>query len=157
MPRLVQGDIFGAARHDAELAIVFGYIGFNRIDLTWRAFAKEIPSLAGIRDPFEKLDQPYEYKPGRWLWFIRYSPESGGLTDADTRRALDQVLSWAQAQGVRTVVTNGAPEAIAGRAPLTRQKSDDRRARFLIELASEYEQKYGLEVTLSSLDRTFIK
>jgi hypothetical protein len=157
MPKFLQGDVFATARNHAGLAVVFGYIGFNRFNLAWRAFAKTIPSLQSTHDPFAIANQPIEYEPGRWAWFVRYSPENNGLSDGEMRSALDRALSWAHGRGLTSITTNGVADTIAARSPLSREQSDARRARLLADLAAEYERRLGVSITLVSLDDQFVK
>ena len=52
MPQLSQGDVFVSVDTSrAELAVVFGHIGFNEMHQRWAAFSARQPQLAGVRDP----------------------------------------------------------------------------------------------------------
>ena len=158
MPRVLQGDIFATARaHESELTIVFGSMGFNHMKLYWPMFAVTVASLSHIRDPFsDVLPQPYEYTPGRWLWFIR-ERENHGMTESDVRYALDAAFSWARQNGLKTVITNGIADTVDHSDIAAKQKSNDRRARLLIGLASDCERRFGLDITLVSLGTVFTR
>ncbi len=158
MPRVLQGDIFATARaHDSELAIVFGSIGFHPMNLYWPTFKVTVASLSHIYDPFsDGLPQPFEYTPGRWLWFIR-ERDNQGMTESDVRYELDAAFSWARQNGLKTVITNGIADTVDHYDSEAKRKSNDHRARLLIGLASDCERRFGLDITLVSPGTVFTR
>ncbi|MCX7168601.1 MAG: hypothetical protein NTV11_20335 [Rhodocyclales bacterium] len=82
MPKLAQGNIFAAvADRRADLAIIFGHIGFNAMYESWRAFSESVPSLSGIRDPFSEIGgRACPISDDQWLWFVA-EHEGQGMTD----------------------------------------------------------------------------
>lgn len=156
MPHLSQGDIFQAASR-VQLAIVFGYVGFNQISGSWKAFAAKHPKLPQVRDPFTLLaDRAVEWSPGKWLWFMAVQ-ENHGMTDAQLTDALDTAFSWASQQGIESVATNGVANTNHGLITAENRCSDEVRAVFLEDYVKRAEQKYGLAVELISLNDVFIR
>ena len=158
MPHYIQGDIFAASneRH-ADLAIIFGHIGLNEMRLSWRSFADRMPRLAHIRDPFSEMPcEPYQYSDGRWLWFFS-GCDNHGMTDAQLESALEQALSWAQANDLRTVITNGIANTDHGHDTITNRQSDDSRVRFISGLAGNHERTKKVDITLISLNDAFVR
>ena len=160
MPKLSQGDIFAAvADRRADLAIIFGHIGFNAMHSTWHAWKKSVPRLANVRDPFFEISgKALLISEGQWVWFVT-GREDHGMTDAQLITALDSALSWATSVGVTSVITNGIAEAdyyYCQESDLKRV-SDDRRARLLIQYASEQEKATGLSIELISLNTVFVR
>lgn len=153
MPRVLQGDIFATGREsDSELIVAFGAHGFNSFGTYWGEFASAVANANHIHRHFEpRSRQPYEYAPKLWFWWIE-TPNRDGMTETDVLDALDTAFSWAHKNCLTTVITNGIGDTpINGR---TRQGNDDR-ASFLIDLCSDYENKYGLAITLVNLSDVF--
>jgi hypothetical protein len=115
MPHFLQGDIFQTAiENQHDLAVVFGHLGFNQMGPTWRAFRDHVPVLANIRDPFNQLvGQPHPIRTHQWIWFI---PEerNHGMTDSTLTDVVKEVMEWAEARGIRTVITNGIADVDHG-------------------------------------------
>lgn len=123
----------------------------------WRAFAATVDSLRHILDPFsEELCRPYEYTPGRWLWFIR-ERNNRGMTESEARHAFHIALSWAHQNGLKTVITTGIADSGDRNDNNAIQKSNDRRARFFLELASDYECSLGVAISLISVDNVYTR
>lgn len=158
MPRLLQGDIFTTATaQSSDLTVVFGSIEFNLMNMYWREFARTVASLRQIRDPFSDLSsQPYEYAHGRWLWFIGVRHDDG-LTDSGVGEVLEAAFSWAHLNGLKTIITNGTSDKGNAGNPTEKQKSNDRRARFLIASTTDCERRFGLDITLVSLNHVFTR
>jgi len=158
MPKLSQGDIFAAvAERRADLAIIFGHIGFNYMHLSWCTFRDSVPRLANLRDPFTGIQGRAErIAEGRWLWFVKEG-KNHGLTDGQVISALDSALSWATSAGVRSVITNGIADVDGGRDCGRNRISNDRRARLLIQYAAEQEKARGLGIELVSLNSVFTR
>lgn len=158
MPNFSQRDVFAAiADRSADLAIIFGHIGFNSMRASWRSFSDSIPSLANVRDPFSELSgKALPIYEGQWLWFVA-EHENHGMPDAALASNLNSALSWASTNGVRTVITNGLADTNHGSDAVLNRVSDDRRARFLIEYAAEQERARGLTIELTSLNSVFVR
>ena len=158
MPKLSQGDIFTAvADRRAELAIIFGHIGFNYMHLSWCTFRDSVPRLANLRDPFAAIQGKAQWiSKDRWLWFVKEG-ENHGLTDAELTSALDAALSWATSAGVRSVITNGIADIDGGRDCGLNRINNDRRVRLLIQYAAEQEKERGLSIELISLNSVFVR
>lgn len=72
MPICSQDNIFSAINENrAELAIIFGRIGFNQMGPRWADFAQHIDAFAHVRDPFSRLaGTPVQIPNGTRLWFV---------------------------------------------------------------------------------------
>ena len=158
MPQYRVGDIFEISRNEAfELAIILGHIGFNFMSHHWRQFQKDSPRIEGIRDPFSSRGQnPIEYQPGQWLWFIG-EDENHGMTDSQVAEAMNEALIWAKGTGLKRVITNGIRDVDHGPETAANRESDDARAQFLNRLVSDREQESELSVTLVSLNDVFTR
>ena len=158
MPQLSQGDVFevvDASR--AELAIVFGHVGFNVMRQCWKIFSARHPDLAGVQDPFADLtEEPIKLSDGRWLWFVS-EEENHGMKDGALKNVLDTALSWASSQRLKSITTNGVANTDHGSDTAHNRNSDEQRARFLITYASAAEQKYGVDIELISLNDVFMR
>lgn len=158
MPQFRQGDVFAAIKDErAGLAIVFGHIGCNEMRKHWTAFAKGIPALSRVRDPFVELtDRPQQLSEHQWLWFIPEG-ENHGMTDERLTSALDRALRWASERGIRSIVTNGVANTDHGHDTASNRRSDDLRAQFLAEYAARMEEGLGLAIELISLNDIFVR
>ena len=161
MPRFTQGDIFDAIQDGrADLAIIFGHIGFNQMSYRWTEFAggiEAVGSLASVRDPFSELPhRPQRVADRHWLWFVP-ARENHGMTDDEVQRALDSALLWATEQGLRSIATNGIANTDHGPDAARNRRSDDQRAALLAEYASRQEEALGLEIELVSLNDVFVR
>jgi hypothetical protein len=152
MPTLSQGNIFTAvADHRADLAVIFGHSGFNTMHESWQAFSESVPSLSKIRDPFfEIAGKAHPISDGQWLWFVA-ERENHGMSDNQLMAALESAIAWAAATGVKSIVINGIADVVSDRV------SDDRRASFLIQYATEQEDAIGVSVELISLNDVFVR
>lgn len=158
MPTYLQGDIFKASGAlNAELAIVFGHIGFNPMAVCWRDNSQSHPRLGNIQDPFTEIPNlPIRVAPDRWLWFVP-AGENIGLTDLELATALDAALRWAELNGLRTIMTNGIREPDHGLDTEKNRLSDDARAHYLIDYASKYEANHEITIMLTSLNDVFVR
>lgn len=156
MPKLSQGDIFEAASN-AELAIVFGHIGFNEMHLRWKTFAKRSEQLRDVRDPFAELaGRALEWSPGRWIWFVA-EHENHGLTDVLLTTALDTALEWASLQRLKSVATNGVANTDHGPNTARNRQSDGDRSAMLVKYAEQAERERHLTIQLISLNDVFVR
>lgn len=158
MPRVLKGDIFATARaNNSELAVVFGSIEFNQMNMYWRQFTRTIASLSHIRNPFSELSQqPCEYANGRWLWFIG-AHHDDGLSDSDIVKALEAAFSWAHQMGLKAIITNGIADTGDVCDVTVKQKNNDHRAQLLIGLTTDFERRFSLDITLVSLNNVFTR
>lgn len=156
--QLSQGDIFDAIEASrADLAIVFGHVGFNEMHQRWAAFSARHPQLAGVQDPFTEFPNgPTQLSEGKWLWFVS-DAQNHGMSDEDLVEALDAALSWASRQHIKSVATNGVANIDHGQNKAQKRQSDEQRARFLIAYAAAAEQKYGVDIELISLNDVFVR
>lgn len=157
MPRYSQGDIFLAfLNRQAELAIIFGHLGFNQLHLRWIEFSDAVPSLVRIRNPISQLsNSAYLIAPHRWLLIV---PEqrNRGMSDEKLIFVLDKIFAWAKDVGVVSVITNGIANTDHGQN-ITTRNSDDKRAHLLAKYAAEKEQSSGMKVELISLNDVFVR
>lgn len=108
-----------------QLAIVFGYVGFNQISVSWKAFAAKHPKLPQVRDPLTLLaDRAFEWSPGKCLWFVAVQKKHG-MTDVQLTDALDTAFSWASPQGIESVATNGVANTNHGLITAENRCSDE--------------------------------
>lgn len=158
MPKFSKRDIFSAIIDgSADLAIIFGNIGFNSMHVSWRKFSVNFPSLVYVHNPFfEFSGKAMSISGGQWLWFV-IEEKNHGMTDAKLISNLETALSWATVAGVKTVITNGLADTDHGDNKILNFVSDDRRARFLIKYASEQEKARGISIELTSLNMVFIR
>lgn len=158
MPRVLKGDIFATARaKNSELAVVFGSIEFNQMNMYWRKFTRTIASLRHIRNPFSELSQqPCEYANGRWLWFIG-AHHDDGLSDSDIVKALEAAFSWAHQMGLKAIITNGIADTGDVCDVDEKQRNNDHRAQLLIGLTTDCERRFNLDITLVSLNNVFTR
>jgi len=158
MPTLSQGNIFEVIdTPQAELAIVFGHIGFNEMHQRWTVFSAHHSQLAGVSDPFTELSNgPKQLSDGKWLWFVS-EEENHGMSDDGLVNALGTALSWASKQYIKSVITNGVANTDHGRGTSQNRQSDEQRAHFLVTYATAAEQKYGLTIELISLNDVFMR
>ncbi len=158
MPTMRRGDIFERL-HEHDLAIVFGHIGLNLMDVRWRNFSESEETLAHIYDPFSTMpNRPQRISSGQWLWFV---PEgrNHGMTEDELRGALDRALSWAQGEGHGRIVTNGISDIDHGTETQANRASDDRRVQFLVDYAIQKEREADgtLCIELVSLNDAFTR
>jgi hypothetical protein len=156
MPHVGQGDIFQAAAR-AQLAIVFGHVGFNEMRQRWVAFAQNQPELSHAKDPFREFaGRAVEWSAGRWLWFVP-EKDNHGMTEAQLANALDAAFAWASRKGIESVVTNGVADTDHGQDTAANRRSDEKRAAWLKDYAKQAEQKYQLAIELISLNDVFVR
>lgn len=156
MPELSQGDIFEAAAR-SDVAIVFGHLGFNEMQLRWTTFSAQHAALAQVRDPFEELaGGAIEWTPGRWIWFVA-EQENHGMTDAQLRDALNTALSWASARSLKSIATNGIMNTDHGHDSAINRQSDSARAAMLVRYAEQAEREHQVAITLVSLNDVFVR
>ena len=154
MPSLEQGDIF---RADSQLLIVFGHVGFNLLNESWRAFRVNLPGWDQVTNPFEVLGaEPRSLPDGRWICFLA-AEEHNGMSDGRLRPVLEALMSWATSKGLRSLATNAIMNAVHGRDPLANERSDNQRAQLLIGVMRRYEAERGVKVTLVSLNDVFTR
>ena len=158
MAHYLRGDIFAVSEErSCQLAIVFGHIGLNHMSLMWKEFSQSVPSIAQIRDPFSELSgRAFQHAVGRWLWFVAEN-DNHGMTDSQLKDALDSALSWAQANCIKTVITNGVSDVDHGCDSNANRRSDDRRVEMIKKYACEREIDTGMEITLISLNDAFTR
>jgi hypothetical protein len=158
MADLLQGDIFTVAtERQCELTVVFGHIGMNGMDADWRQFVATQPRLNHILNPFGDVpNQPVEFGDHQRLWFVP-ACENHGLTETQFVSALDAALTWASANGVSSVTTNGIANTDHSHDTASNRASDDARAKLLIDLASTYEKDLEVTITLVSRNDVFLR
>jgi hypothetical protein len=158
MPQLSQGDVFEVIDSSrAELAVVFGHIGFNEMQQYWVNFSAHHSELVGVRDPFKALvNGPIQISKERWLWFVP-EEKNHGMTDGNLVNALNTALSWASMQHIKFVTTNGVANVDCGRDTAYNLQSYDQRARFLVDYATAIEKQYGISIELISLNDVFVR
>ncbi len=158
MPQYLQGNVFQAAMaRKADLAIVFGHIGFNEMRPTWLAFRVNVPDWSHINDPFTELaDEPHQCPQGHWLWFIP-DQDNHGMTQGQLVETLDTILEWAGNEGLRTIITNGIADVDHGHNTEANRLSDDHRAEFLGQFMAGQEAARGFKVTLISMNDVFVR
>ena len=158
MPNYLQGDIFAASvEHRSELAIVFGQVDLNEMASHWRDFASTFPELAHVRDPFTELPtEPYQHPDRRWFWFVS-ARDNHGMTDPEFASALNSALRWAQANGLKRIITNGIANTDLGTDTNANRASHDRRVIFISGLAADHERAAGFEITLISMNDAFVR
>ena len=151
MPNYLQGDIFAANdERNTDLAIIFGHVGLNSMGFFWRKFVETAPHFFHIRDPFTELSgQPISFTDRRWLWFFP-AADNHGMPDAQFASAFKQALTWAQANGLRTIITNGIRDIDHGINSVENRRSDDRRTKFIGEIAADHERATGVDIRLSA-------
>ena len=158
MPICSQDNIFNAINENrAELAIIFGHIGFNEMGPHWADFAQKIDTFAHVRDPFSGLaGRPVQIPGGSWLWFVA-EQENHGIAQDALVRILDNIFTWVREKGIQSVITNGVADIDHGRSTEANRQSDDMRALFLIQAAGAREQASGISIELTSLSDVFIR
>jgi hypothetical protein len=158
MPRQAQGVIFAAVNERrADLAIIFGHVGFNEMRQRWRAFVASIANLSHVRDPFSELPgAPLRSPNGVWLWFVP-EQQNHGMAEPTLTSALDAALAWAKSAGIRSIITNGIADTDHGHDTAANRTSDDKRARFLVAYTTEQERVAGFSIELISLNDVFIR
>ncbi len=156
MPVLAQGDIFDAAPR-LQLAIVFGHLGFNRLNLSWRSFRDGHPSLREVRNPFDPFpNQPLEYSKAHYLWFVP-EPDNNGLSDTQLEASLDKAFQWAYSSELHTIATNGIANTDHRHEIHHDQQSDNRRAAYLIDYAVREEELHDIRIELINLSDIFVR
>jgi hypothetical protein len=158
MPKYKQGDIFAeissTSMSQPDLAIIFGHIGLNVMGSYWLGFRRRNDWAASISDPFSDLPRPFQYSAGRWVWFFP-ADAVRGITDELLTTNFEEALSWAASNNLHTIIINGI-EDIDVCDMIARQQSDQRRIRFMSDLALNHEKSKKLNITLISLDDAFI-
>ena len=158
MPICSQDNIFSAINENrAELAIIFGHIGFNEMGPLWVNFAQQIDTFAHVSNPFSSLaGRPVRIPNGTWLWFVAEQENHGIARDALVP-ILDNIFTWVQEKGIHSVITNGVADIDHGRTRDANRYSDDMRARFLMQDANAREGALGISIELTSLNDVFIR
>jgi hypothetical protein len=158
MPQLNQGDVFAAIEQSqAELGIIFGYVGFNDMRHPWLTFANRYPSLSGINDPFVDLaNTPHRIAGNQWLWFVS-EDDNHGMTEAQLTLTLNAILSWVSVNAITSIVTNGIANTDHGHDTAYNRRSDGQRAQFLVSYATDAEQRNGVTIELVSLNDVFVR
>jgi hypothetical protein len=158
MAHLLQGDIFTVAtERQCELTIVFGYIGMNGMEADWRQFVASQFRLAHILNPFSEVpSQPVKFGDRQWLWFVP-AGENHGLPQTQLVSSLDTALTWASDNGLRSVTTNGIANTDHCQDTTSNRFSDDARARFLIDFATECEKALEVNISLVSRNDVFLR
>lgn len=152
-----QGNVFDFVQGPGpRLTIVFGHIGYNFMDCSWRDFRSTVPGLKNIKDPFGEIESPVQLDPSTWMWFVP-AGSNHGLTDADLLAKLDFILDWAKARRIRFVVTNGVRDVDHGKDREANRASDDRRAALLTNYMAKRERADRLQVELVSLNDVFVR
>ncbi|WP_445768044.1 hypothetical protein [Rheinheimera sp.] len=155
MTQQSQGDIFEAATK-VQLAVVFGYIGFNEMHLCWMTFKKNLPQLLQVRNPFTELSgQAVEWSPGKRLWFVP-AKDNHGMTTVQLTNAFDEIFTWALQNRITSVATNGIANTDHGTDTAANRRSDQDRAIWLKDYANKAEQKYKIAIELISLNDIFV-
>lgn len=157
MPANLSGDIFNEVlRGGYDLAVVFGHIGFNEMNLRWREFHGRYPVLANVHDPFTSFEaQPILVEGDQWIWFVS-EEQSHGMTDQRLVEVFTGILEWCKAKSIRSVITNGIADVDHTGVTAHNRMSDDRRARFLRDFLGQHESD-ELRFTLISLNDVFIR
>lgn len=152
-PKLSQGNIFDAILEGrAELAVVFGHIGFNEMGVTWKAFCRISGKWEGV-DPFMSLSgTPQQYNERQWVTFVK----NHGMKDVDVLTELDKALMWCQRNNVQSIITNGIGDVVHGLVTSKNRSSDEVRARLLISYATKEQQRRNVKFELMSLNDVFI-
>jgi hypothetical protein len=149
MPTLTQGNVFDAAQR-TPLAVVFGHTGFNLMSMHWSDFAKRIPKLSDLANPFrDRPRQPIEWAEGRWLWMVACTAAEG-FTEDEHKKALGEAVAWALQMGIGSIVTNGAANRSSAMC------STNARPEWLITYASNLERSHGIAVELISLSDIYV-
>ena len=156
MPTLRQGDVFERLREN-DMAIVFGHIGFNEMNIRWRAFKQTEATLSGVRDPFLEVPKnPICTSTGKWLWFIP-ERENHGMTDEELKDSLDRAISWSVTKGLKMIVTNGIRDVDHGTDTISNRNSEDQRVQFLNAYSADIEKKHTIKMELVSLNDAFVR
>mgnify|MGYP007107479609 FL=1 len=156
MPIRSQGDIFQAAPR-VQLAIAFGHVGFSQMKLRWDEFIEGLPELSCVCDPFTEFsDRPIEWSHGRWLMFFG-EEENHGMTDNQLTASLNNACSWATKHNIRSIATNGIANIDHNGDPANNRRSDEQRAEWLVEYATQVERTYGISIELISLNDVFTR
>ena len=158
MLTLSQGNIFAAvADRRADLAVIFGHIGFNEMHESWRGFSASVPTLSNVRDPFSEIaGKAHPIADNQWLWFVA-EHKNHGMSDSHLIGALEPALSWAASMGLKSVATNGIAATDHGVDTASNRASDDRRALFLLQYATKQEQATRIGIELISLNDVFVR
>ena len=158
MPICSQDNIFNAINENrAELAIIFGHIGFNEMGPHRVNFAQQIDAFAHVTDPFSRMaGRPVQIPNGTWLWFVA-EQENHGIAQDALVPILDHIFTWVQEKGIHSVITNGVANTDHGRTTDANRHSDDMRAQFLMQDASARERALGISIELTSLNNVFIR
>jgi hypothetical protein len=158
MADLLQGDIFTVAtERQCELTVVFGHIGMNGMDADWRQFVATRPRLAHILNPFSEVhSQSVKLGDRQWLWFVP-AGENQGLPQTQLVSALNAALTWASDHGVKSVITNGIADIDHCQDTTSNLASDDARASFLIDFATECEKALEVNISLVSRNDVFLR
>ena len=157
MPHLRQGDVLSIAKtEEFDLAIVFGHLGYNHMDLTWQNFKQGIDFWNETENPFDPdvSDLPHQFNNNKWIWFVG-AKENNGITDEDFQLFIVRALTWANMHQLRRVITNGIMDVDHGRQSVANRASDDRRTDLLFSLVRPFEEV--LDVTLVSLNDVFVR
>ncbi len=157
MPVLAQGDIFSAIPR-AQLTIVFGHFGFTLLKVSWDRFLERYPNIKTFDDPFKECpNRPFKLtEDGRYLWFIP-DGDTRGLTDSQLEASLDEALSWASNNCIKTIATNGIANTDHRHELNHDRKSDERRAAYLKRYTAEAERRLGLEFELINMSDIFVR
>jgi len=158
MAHLLQGDIFTVAtERECELTVVFGHVGMNGMDVDWRQFVAAQPRLAHVHNPYSEVPcRPVKFGDRKWLWFVP-AGENHGLTQTQLVSALEAALTWASANRVRSVTTNGIAATDHSQNTASNRASDDARAKKLIDLVTTYEKELEVTITLVSRNDVFLR
>lgn len=152
-----QGNVFDFVQGPGpRLTIVFGHIGYNFMECSWRDFRSTVQDLKHIKDPFAEIESPLQLDPSTWMWFVP-AGSNRGLTDADLLAQLDFILDWAKTRRIQFVVTNGVRDVDHGMDRAANRASDDRRTAMLTTYMAQRERADRLKVELVSLNDVFVR
>ncbi len=158
MPTYMQGDIFTEAIDNPyDVAIIFGYLGFNEMALTWREAQRRVPEWEAIRDPFENQDRDLMAAEGQTkLWWFVPAEENHGMTDYRFRECIRALFTRTRNDGLTRIITNGISDVDHGVSTDANRASDDRRVHLTNEIMTQYEGK-GFHVSLISLNDAYTR
>ena len=156
MPTHMQGDIFAEALDNRyDLAIVFGHLGLNEMELAWRQAQSRVPEWRGIRDPFN--ENALVHAEGQTpLWRFVAAEENHGMTDERFRQNVQVLFDEARQNRATTVITNGISDVDYGMLMDANRASDDRRVRLINDIMAAYEGQ-GFRVSLISLNDAYTR
>ncbi len=153
---LIQSNIFECDfSQENTLVIIFGYIGFNEMSISWRDFSRHHREFNKINNPFNQMpNEPIQLATQGWFWFVPTSDNHGIPTD-ELEKILNNIFTWVKNNSIYNVITNGVKNINHGHNTQSNRESDDERVRYIIKYMTRVESNEVCKITLTSRNDAF--